>query len=231
MILAKCLIAMVAAVCLGAPVFGKSIKPAAALGKGCFEQNLTPVGSGVRRIVVDLSEPKVHIEYNGGRNVPFLVDGCDFKSGTKTIRCEAVCDGGRANFTLIAGKLVVEAENIRTLGELDTAIPMIEDADGGQLVGRFELNPVPPQICENSFNNSENLSSLQRGDFSPRVKAVKKNLADLGYLLQRPDWYFDAPTVAAIRAFQLSAGFPVTGVADAKTIEKLNLVAGLSGGC
>lgn len=231
MVAVRSFIAVMALASLGTPAYSKSVKPTPTPSKGCFEQRLTPIGSGVQRILVDFNGPKVRVEYNGGRNVPFMMDGCDQKSGAETIRCQAVCDGGSALFTLVAGKLRLETDGIRTNGALDTAIPMTEDADGGKLVGRFELKPVSPQVCIGAFDDVENLSSLQRGDFSPRVAAVKKNLADLGYLVQRPDWYFDGPSTSAVSAFQRSAGLPVSGIADAETISKLKMVARLKGGC
>lgn len=217
---------------LSARAQGKADKKASPAGPSCYEQQLKPNASGVQRVLVDYKALNVRVEFGGASRVPYFLLGACKVGGGGGVSCQVECDGGQATMALAGGKLKLETQGIALDALLDTALPMVDDADAHSLVGTYNLGPVPPEMCVGAFEfERQERSSLQRGDFSPRVLTVKKQLADLGYLVQRPDWYFDRAAEIAVGAFQRSAGLPVSGLADAQTIARLNLAARLSGGC
>jgi hypothetical protein len=215
--------------CLGAQ--GKSEKKADVSKAACYEERIKTDTPGVRRAVVDLNIFDARFEFGGSSRVAYFLQGVCTRQGAK-INCSVDCDGGHATMELVGGKLNFVTDRVRLGGSIETALPMVEDEDGHDLVGSFTLSRVPQQVCTTAFaNESRNVSALQRGDYSPRVLRVEKYLSELGYLVQRPDWYFDKASEAAVGAFQRSAGLPVSGIADERTITKLRLVTELRGGC
>jgi peptidoglycan hydrolase-like protein with peptidoglycan-binding domain len=116
--------------------------------------------------------------------------------------------------------------------EIDSALPFTGDADSGTVAGSFILKPVDARVCAAAFESrAAAVGDMQRGDFSPAVARVKKYLSDLGFLLQRSDWYYDKATESAMRAFQRSAGLPISGIADRDTVAKLRLAATARASC
>jgi hypothetical protein len=198
----------------------------------CYEAIVLSEASDVRRVVVDGSKLDIRVEFQGASRIPFFPDGeCKRDSGG-VISCTGDCDGGSASMSRAGNGLSLKAKGFALNAEVESALPSSLDVDRSSLSGTFNLNPVNAQVCVTAFNSrATTVGDLQRGDFSPRVRRVKKYLSDLGILLQRPDWYFDGVTENALRAFQRSAGLPVSGVVDQQTLSRLRLAAQIRGGC
>jgi hypothetical protein len=210
----------------------KSEKTVNASKAVCYEERIKTDTSDVQRVVVDLDTFDARFEFGGGSKVPYFLQAMCKREKGRIIKCNVECDGGHATMELVGGKLNFDSDGINLDASIETALHMVDDSDSFRLAGSFTLNPVPEQVCTAAFAaEGRNVTSLQRGDFSPRVLRVEKYLADLGYLVQRPDWYFDRASEEAVSAFQRSAGLPVSGIADGRTIAKLRLVTQLRGGC
>ena len=68
------------------------------------------------------------------------------------------------------------------------------------------------------------------GDKGAAVKAVQKKLRSLGYYSGEIDGDYGNGTKKAVKAFQKANGLKANGVANRKTIEKMNSKSGSSGG-
>jgi hypothetical protein len=197
----------------------------------CYEAIVAPEVSEIRRIVVDAGKPDIRVEFQGASKVPFFSGGrC--AGGAGGITCQAECDGGSVRMTVAGNELNLTTKRYALDAEIESALPFPMEADSGNLSGSFSLKRVDARVCAAAFNSRTSMGGeLQRGDFSPRVRRIRKYLSDLGFLLQRPDWSFDAATENAMRAFQRSAGLTISGTADRDTVARLRLAAQLRGGC
>ena len=73
---------------------------------------------------------------------------------------------------------------------------------------------------------------IKKGDWGDAVRCLQAGLIELGFHLPRstkngseyPDGIFSHDTVSAIAAFQLRESLPSTGIADAATIDRLDLL-------
>ncbi len=65
--------------------------------------------------------------------------------------------------------------------------------------------------------------TLREGMVGLDVQALQRRLGQLGLYTGEEHGVFDAATTQAVREFQRSAGLPVTGEVDAKTVDELNL--------
>jgi peptidoglycan hydrolase-like protein with peptidoglycan-binding domain len=73
----------------------------------------------------------------------------------------------------------------------------------------------PPATCVVSVAVREGMVAYAR--------CVETRLVELGYLADGPDDRFDPAAVAALRGFQLDAGLPQTGVANASTLDAMGI--------
>jgi hypothetical protein len=198
----------------------------------CYEAVVTATPSEVRRIVVDAGKLAIRVEFQGASRIPYFSAGQCKRGAGGAITCQAECDGGSVLMTRAGNRLSLKTDRYALTAQIESALPFPMEADGGTLEGAFNLEPVDARVCARAFDSSEaSGSELQRGDFSPRVRQLRKYLSDLGFLSQRPDWYFDAATEAAMRTFQRAAGLPASGVADQPTFVRLRLAAQMRGGC
>lgn len=62
----------------------------------------------------------------------------------------------------------------------------------------------------------------------PHLQKIQKALSDLGYGPLKADGVMGANTTAAIKRFELDRGLPLTGEPGSQTIERLEMVSGLS---
>lgn len=62
----------------------------------------------------------------------------------------------------------------------------------------------------------------------PHLQKIQKALSDLGYGPLKADGVMGANTTAAIKRFELDRGLPLTGEPGSETIERLEMVSGLS---
>lgn len=67
---------------------------------------------------------------------------------------------------------------------------------------------------------------LRRGNTGPSVQQLQADLVKLGYMTQAQmntgPGTFGPQTEASLKNFQRDAGLPITGIADAKTMNALN---------
>ena len=63
-------------------------------------------------------------------------------------------------------------------------------------------------------------------DSDPTLLKIQKTLSDLGYGPLSVDGLMGTNTAAALKRFELDRGLPITGVPNAKTIERLEMVSG-----
>ncbi len=70
--------------------------------------------------------------------------------------------------------------------------------------------------------------ALERGDQGPSVRNLQQQLQRTGFYQAPVSQVFDFPTEDAVRRFQKSAGLPVDGVANATTLQKLEIWRGTS---
>lgn len=63
--------------------------------------------------------------------------------------------------------------------------------------------------------------TLREGSRGPRVRDLQARLAQLDWFHRAPTGYFGPVTARAVRGFQAKRGFRVTGVADARTLDRL----------
>ena len=68
---------------------------------------------------------------------------------------------------------------------------------------------------------SVNYNTLSKGSQGPEVLAMQNRLYELGYLKDTRDGQFGNNTMTAVKIFQSQAGLPVTGIADAATLNAL----------
>lgn len=73
---------------------------------------------------------------------------------------------------------------------------------------------VPPDSIQQS-------GVLQKDDTGSEVLKMQQRLDELGYMYVAPSGTFGGGTVQCLKDFQLYNGLEVTGIADAKTLEKL----------
>jgi lipoprotein-anchoring transpeptidase ErfK/SrfK len=62
---------------------------------------------------------------------------------------------------------------------------------------------------------------LQPGDSGPKVRAMQARLRQIGWFHGDVTDYYGSRTTEAIRGFQAKRGFPVTGIADQRTYDRL----------
>ncbi len=74
------------------------------------------------------------------------------------------------------------------------------------------------------FETSEVIS--RQGSRGKEVEAIQKTLKEYGVFFGEVTGYYGTQTEAAVRRFQQYHGLPVTGVADAATLKKLNISIG-----
>lgn len=66
------------------------------------------------------------------------------------------------------------------------------------------------------------VTPLENGANGEEVEALQQKLTDLGYDLGTVDGDYGRKTQSAVRSFQLNNDLPLTGVADAATLERMN---------
>ena len=64
-------------------------------------------------------------------------------------------------------------------------------------------------------------ATLQKGSQGPDVLKMQNRLLELGYMFVKPSGLFAEGTQQSVKDFQLLNGLSVTGIADAKTLQKL----------
>ncbi|WP_306145300.1 peptidoglycan-binding protein [Roseibium sp. MMSF_3412] len=71
-------------------------------------------------------------------------------------------------------------------------------------------------------------SDVAETETDPHLQKIQKALSDLGYGPLKADGVMGANTTAAIKRFELDRGLPLTGEPGSETIERLEMVSGLS---
>lgn len=96
--------------------------------------------------------------------------------------------------------------------------------------------PVPrakPGVGSNPNPGTSPSLSVQPSEVAgiesdPHLQKIQKALSDLGYGPLKADGVMGANTTAAIKRFELDRGLPLTGEPGSETIERLEMVSGLS---
>jgi hypothetical protein len=199
----------------------------------CFEGTFGASHGSVRQIVLDFKVRKLMVSHWGMAHAPYRDDGLECTESQGNLSCGEACDGGHLSVKRRGDRgLDLEAGGLRLTIEFESFLPVVDEAGGGVLRGKYTLQPAPDQTCTKAFSPERPvLTALRAGDFSPRVQRVEQALSNLGYFSQQPDWYFTGATADALRSFQRFAGLNPTGIADAETTAKLRLFSVLRGGC
>jgi hypothetical protein len=168
-----------------------------------YEVVLPSEDSDVRRVVVDARELDIRVEFQGASKVPFFSGGECTRGAAGLISCSAECDGGSVLMSRAGNGLSLKAQQFALVANVESGLPSPQGADRGTFSGSFNLKKVDARVCETAFNSrSTDVGDLQRGDFSPKVRRVGKYLSDLGFLAQKPDWYFDGSMENSVRAIR-----------------------------
>ncbi|MGI0492038.1 peptidoglycan-binding domain-containing protein [Alkalinema pantanalense CENA528] len=83
-------------------------------------------------------------------------------------------------------------------------------------------NQIAPEVAPPTPSIT---TRLAKGDQSSDVGQLQQRLKDLGWFQSNVTEYYGNITQTAVADFQRSQGLPVTGIADAKTLVALNLIA------
>jgi len=201
----------------------------------CYVADFPQGPDGIKRIMLDLSERRLTVEYWGLPTIAFGDEGMWCNVGERRAWCSVDCDGGNSTFALRADGKVIAHIGTRFISNMSSLLRHKFDADGTRIRGVFTLAPHPKSYCEdrNPLMQSRRLANLQLspGDMAPLVERLEQNLSELGFFAEIPDYYFTRDTGDALIAFQRSVGLKVTGVADTETFVRLGLLAVLGGGC
>ena len=79
------------------------------------------------------------------------------------------------------------------------------------------------RIANGGWGEMVAASSLQQGDAGAAVVALRNRLVALGFMLPSATQTYDNAVVSAIQEFQFSHGLEVTGLANDRTIDQLNI--------
>lgn len=201
----------------------------------CYVADFPQGPDGIKRIMLDLSDRRLTVEYWGLPTIAFGDEGMWCSVGARRAWCTVDCDGGNSTFVLRPDGKVIASIGTRFISNMSSLLQHKFDADGTSIRGAFTLSPEPKSYCEdrNPLMQSRRLANLQLspGDMAPLVERLEQNLSELGFFAERPDYYFTRDTADALTAFQRSVGLPVTGIADTETFTRLGLLAVLGGGC
>ncbi len=88
--------------------------------------------------------------------------------------------------------------------------------------------PRPKPGADTAPLRSVEPSAIAEVETDPHLQKIQKALSDLGYGPLTADGVMGANTTAAIRRFELDRGLPLTGEPGSETIERLEMVSGLS---
>lgn len=79
----------------------------------------------------------------------------------------------------------------------------------------------PASSAASSASSAVSYKTLKEGDKGADVLKMQKRLDELGYMFVRYSGEFTPSTTQAVKDFQYLNGYTVTGIADAKTLQKL----------
>jgi len=139
-------------------------------------------------------------------------------------------DGAFGSKTQTAVKLFQQAAGLEATGIADNATQQRLYAEDAPRTEYAQATPTPAAPAEGEAAADEaavappadGYTTLQKGDKSDAVRALKNRLYELGYMEEKSTGAsYGSKTKAAVEAFQKAAGLDVTGVADEATQELL----------
>lgn len=139
-------------------------------------------------------------------------------------------DGAFGSKTQTAVKLFQQAAGLEATGIADNATQQRLFAEDAPRTEYAQATPTPAAPAEGEAAADEaavappadGYTTLQKGDKSDAVRALKNRLFELGYMEEKSTGAsYGSKTKAAVEAFQKAAGLDVTGVADEATQELL----------
>ncbi|WP_420332761.1 peptidoglycan-binding domain-containing protein [Roseibium sp.] len=121
-----------------------------------------------------------------------------------------------------------QAETGRANEALLALILLHGDAPQASFVPIPRAKPGVGSSPSPSPNPSISTSDVAEIETDPHLQKIQKALSDLGYGPLKADGVMGANTTAAIKRFELDRGLPLTGEPGSETIERLEMVSGLS---
>ncbi|ARV57567.1 cell wall-binding protein [Nostocales cyanobacterium HT-58-2] len=93
--------------------------------------------------------------------------------------------------------------------------------DWKRLSGRAWKYMLPLAIALSVLSSVSSALALEKGDRGPSVRNLQQQLQRAGFYQASVSEVYDSSTEAAVRRFQRAAGLDVNGIAESKTLQKL----------
>jgi hypothetical protein len=152
-----------------------------------------------------------------------LAGGATCHSVGDTLRCSTDCSVSNINFRQLGTDTVlVELDNF-SFGTDFVSEASYYSEPGTNFVGVLVLSRREDAVCSLPEGASGMRIAMTPGDVSRYVEQAKTALSTMGYPVTSIDRVFDLEMQEALRTFQSSIGFPVTGHLDAQTLQMLKV--------